>query len=49
MYEKPEVVRYGTFRELTLIGWTGRTDGFTVANNDGNLRDSYCSMYGCRS
>ena len=29
-YEKPEVVRYGTFRELTAAGLHGVTDGVTV-------------------
>ncbi len=30
MYNKPEVTRFGSFRELTLVGWsTAPSDGFT--------------------
>jgi hypothetical protein len=30
MYQKPKVERFGTFRELTQIGFNGSTDGFTI-------------------
>jgi hypothetical protein len=30
MYVKPRLDRYGTFRELTLIGFTGASDGCTM-------------------
>jgi hypothetical protein len=49
MYEKPRVERYGTFRELTRIGFNGRTDGFTVTNNDTGDTSTGCEFYGCRS
>lgn len=29
MYQKPVVTRYGTFRDLTLAGFSGTTDGVT--------------------
>ena len=30
MYEKPRVERFGTFRELTQVGFTGASDGFCI-------------------
>lgn len=30
MYSKPKVERFGTFRELTQVGFNGTTDGFTI-------------------
>ena len=30
MYHKPKVERFGTVRELTLVGWVGSFDGFTI-------------------
>ncbi len=33
MYRKPTVVRFGTLRELTKIGFTGVSDGTTVMGN----------------
>ncbi len=30
MYEKPTLEKFGTFRELTQIGFSGATDGFTI-------------------
>lgn len=30
MYQKPQMERFGTFRELTQIGFNGSTDGFTI-------------------
>lgn len=32
MYQKPRVERYGTFRELTRLGFTGTSDGLLVVN-----------------
>ena len=30
MYQKPEVTRFGSFRDLTLVGWSSSpSDGFT--------------------
>jgi len=30
MYQKPEVSRFGTFRDLTQVGWSSSpSDGFT--------------------
>ncbi len=30
MYNKPEVTRFGSFRDLTLVGWSSTpSDGFT--------------------
>ena len=30
MYEKPRLTRFGTFRELTLVGPSGDNDGYFV-------------------
>jgi hypothetical protein len=30
VYQKPKVERFGTFRELTQVGFNGTTDGFTI-------------------
>jgi hypothetical protein len=30
MYQKPSISRFGTFRDLTLAGCTGSSDGFTA-------------------
>lgn len=30
MYQKPTVVRLGTFRQLTQLGCTGATDNFSI-------------------
>ena len=35
MYVKPQLVRYGTFRELTLFGFGADGDGFPVSFLDG--------------
>ena len=35
MYETPRLERFGTFRELTLIGSIGDSDGFPVMGNAG--------------
>ena len=33
MYQKPSISRFGTFRDLTLAGCTGASDGFTAVGN----------------
>lgn len=30
MYEKPKVARFGTFRELTKVGFSQGDDGITI-------------------
>ena len=30
VYQKPRVERFGSFRELTQVGFNGTTDGFTI-------------------
>ena len=35
-YEKPALQRFGTFRELTLVGWNTITDGSTFLGVTGN-------------
>ncbi|MBA2557943.1 MAG: lasso RiPP family leader peptide-containing protein [Chloroflexi bacterium] len=45
MYQKPRLERFGAFRELTQIGWSGGNDGFTlngnaVTNTTGNNCDN---------
>lgn len=41
MYVKPQLVRYGTFRELTLIGFGADGDGGVFGHLDG------CTFGGC--
>lgn len=45
MYSKPKIERFGTFRELTQVGFNGTSDGFTVcgANGTGN---EFCGQPG---
>lgn len=47
MYEKPKLQRFGTFRELTLLGFTGASDGFTIVGPDGSTATG--SELPCRS
>lgn len=44
MYQRPELKRFGTLRELTEAGWNGSDDGVFL-RIDGNLA---CSIYGRR-
>ena len=30
MYQKPKIERFGTFRDLTQVGFNGSTDGYTI-------------------
>lgn len=45
MYERPQLRRYGTLRELTQAGIHGTEDplGILIASVDGNLR---CDLLG---
>lgn len=42
MYERPQLQRFGSLRELTLAGWAGADDGVFI-RIDGNLK---CSLGG---
>lgn len=42
MYQKPRVERFGTVRELTLVGFDGASDGFTVTGPSSGSGDNYC-------
>ncbi|HEX8718310.1 MAG TPA: lasso RiPP family leader peptide-containing protein [Gemmatimonadaceae bacterium] len=48
MYQKPKVERYGTFRELTQVGFNGTSDGYTVSGI-GNETCSSITAPGCRT
>lgn len=39
MYERPQLKRYGSLRELTEAGWDGTSDGFflQIASNGDNI------------
>ena len=43
MYQTPQIQRFGSFRELTMVGSVGDSDGFPVLGNGGNdvLTDCY--------
>lgn len=43
VYQKPKVERFGTFRELTQVGFNGTTDGFTICGNNGGTGNELCS------
>ncbi len=42
MYQKPKVERFGTFRELTQVGFNGTTDGFTICGVNGGTGNELC-------
>lgn len=42
MYHKPKVERFGTVRELTLVGFTGATDGFTISGPTTGNGSNFC-------
>jgi len=48
VYVKPRLERFGTFRELTKLGFTGASDGFTIIGPDGNS-SSGNDLDDCRS
>ena len=42
VYQKPKVERFGTFRELTQVGFNGSTDGFTICGIGGGIGNELC-------
>ena len=44
MYQKPKVERFGTFRELTRVGFNGTTDGFTICGVNGGTGNELCNL-----
>ncbi|HLB09432.1 MAG TPA: lasso RiPP family leader peptide-containing protein [Gemmatimonadaceae bacterium] len=44
MYQKPKVERFGTFRELTQVGFNGTTDGFTICGVNGGTGNELCNL-----
>jgi hypothetical protein len=46
MYQKPQLERFGTFRELTLLGNNGNTDGQTFMGVDGDNVFNTCTPQG---
>lgn len=34
-YAAPALTRFGTFRELTRVGFSGLSDGFVLGDDDG--------------
>lgn len=49
MYSKPRVERFGTFRELTRVGFNGQSDGYTVngVTDSGNDQCASATAPGC--
>lgn len=45
MYQKPTLEKYGSFRDLTLIGLTGAADGATQYGNGCEFRDDQGNTY----
>jgi hypothetical protein len=48
MYERPQLKRFGTMRELTKSGWDGDADGWFLQNigvvgDNLNCRITHCS------
>lgn len=46
MYQKPKVERFGTFRELTQIGFQGDSDGFTICGDTPGVGNNACGLPG---
>jgi hypothetical protein len=46
MYHKPRVQRFGTVRELTQVGFTGASDGYTITGPVTGNGDNYCGAPG---
>jgi hypothetical protein len=42
VYQKPRVERFGSFRELTQVGFNGTTDGFTICGIGGGTGNELC-------
>lgn len=43
MYQKPELTKLGTFREVTQAGITGPLDGFAIRNDGCGALNTRCS------
>ena len=46
MYEAPTLERFGTLRELTMIGKDGVMDPASVFNNDNTTNNDGCNAHG---
>lgn len=42
MYSKPTLECYGTFRQITLVGWSSNADGATFL---GAVHPTNCTIY----
>ena len=42
VYQKPKVERFGTFRELTQVGFQGTSDGFTICGTAPGTGNDLC-------
>lgn len=42
MYSKPTLECYGTFRNITQVGWSSNADGATIF---GSTHPTDCTMY----
>ena len=47
MYSKPGLERFGTFRELTRVGFNGSSDGLLITGPDGSVVGIGCDLQGC--
>jgi hypothetical protein len=48
MYSKPGLERFGTFRELTRVGFNGASDGLLIVGPDGvTVVGIGCDLQGC--
>ncbi len=46
VYQKPKVERFGTFRELTQIGFEGSSDGYTICGVTPGTGNNACGLPG---
>ncbi|GEM_PF-637245 len=46
VYQKPKVERFGTFRELTQIGFQGSSDGYTICGDTPGTGNDVCGTEG---
>lgn len=46
MYQKPKLEVFGSFRELTQIGFTGASDAYLILGPDGSTSNG-CELRGC--
>jgi hypothetical protein len=42
VYQKPKVERFGTFRELTQVGFNTHSDGLTICGPNGGTGNEFC-------